>query len=313
MPGPTLVTGAAGFAGSHLVDQLARDGVQTVAWHRPGGHAPRAVHGVRWLGVDLLDADAVRLALHDVKPSAIYHCAGAAHVGQSWNTTTNTLRVNVLGTHHLVEAVRQLGPDTALLITSSALVYGPSLQAIDEGHSLTPSNPYGLSKIAQELVGTASGGHPLTFIARPFNHFGPRQDPSFVSAAFARQIAEIEAGLKPPVIQVGNLSAQRDLTDVRDTVQAYRLIVERGVPDRPYNICRGEAVAVQALLDTLISFAKVSVEVVPDPSRYRPNDSPVVLGNPTRAATELGWAPRIPLEQTLNDLLNYWRARVRTT
>lgn len=261
----------------------------------------------------MLDADAVDDALRNVTPSVIYHCAGAAHVGQSWETTTTTLRVNVLGTHHLVEAVRRLVPEATLLITSSALVYGPSLGAIDEGHPLTPNNPYGLSKIAQELVGTASGGHPLTFVARPFNHFGPRQDPSFVSAAFARQIAEIEAGLKPPVIQVGNLSAQRDLTDVRDTVRAYRLIVERGVPGRPYNVCRGEAVAVQALLDTLVSFANVSVEVVPDPSRYRPNDSPMLLGNPTRATTELGWASGIPLEQTLNDLLDYWRARVRAT
>ena len=313
MPGPTLVTGAAGFAGSHLLDQLAADGVPTVGWHRPQGHAPRAVPGVRWQGVDLLDAAAAREAIRDITPSVIYHCAGAAHVGQAWDSTANTLRVNVLGTHHLVEAIRQHAPDAALLITSSALVYGPSLEAVDEGHPLTPNNPYGLSKIAQELVGTASGGHPRTYIARPFNHFGPRQDPSFVSAAFARQIAEIEAGLKPPVIQVGNLSARRDLTDVRDTVHAYRLIVERGVPGRPYNVCRGEAVEVQALLDALVSFAKVSVDVVPDPARYRPNDSPIDLGDPSRATTELGWTPRIPLEQTLHDLLDYWRGRVRAT
>lgn len=313
VPGPTLVTGAAGFAGSHLLDQLAADGVDTVAWHRPGGHAPVAVRGVRWQGVDLLDRAAVSEAMEAVKPSVIFHCAGAAHVGQAWNATANTLRVNVLGTHHLVEALRSHVPDAALLITSSALVYGPSHEAIGEEHPLTPNNPYGLSKIAQELVGTASGGHARTFVARPFNHFGPRQDASFVSAAFARQIAEIEAGLKPPVIQVGNLSAQRDLTDVRDTVRAYRLMVDRGVPGRPYNICRGEAVAIEALLDTLVSFAKVSVDVVPDPARYRPNDTPIVLGSPARASAELGWTPQIPLEQTLNDLLDYWRARVRST
>lgn len=313
MAGPTLVTGAAGFAGSHLLDQLAADGVPTVAWYRPHGQAPRALDGVRWHGVDLLDAAAVRDAIRDTQPSVIFHCAGAAHVGQSWDTTAATLRVNVIGTHHLVEAVRQHVPGAALLITSSALVYGPSLDAIDESHPLTPNSPYGLSKIAQELVGTASGGHPRTFVARPFNHFGPRQEASFVSAAFARQIAEIEAGLKPPVIEVGNLSARRDLTDVRDTVHAYRLMVERGVPGRPYNICRGEAVAVQTVLDLLVSFARVSVHVVSDPARYRPNDSPIVLGNPARAASELGWTPRIPLEQTLNDLLDYWRARVRAT
>lgn len=313
MPGPTLVTGAAGFAGSHLIDQLAQDGVSTLAWYRPQGHTPRAMAGVRWQGVDLLDAAAVRDAVRDANPSVIFHCAGAAHVGQSWDTTATTLRVNVLGTHHLVEALRQHAPEAALLITSSALVYGPSPAAVDETQPLTPNSPYGLSKIAQELVGTASGGHPQTFVARPFNHVGPRQDQTFVSAAFARQIAEIEAGLRPPVIEVGNLSARRDLTDVRDTVRAYRLIVERGVPGRPYNICRGEAVTVQAVLDALVSFSKLSVEIVHDPARYRPNDSPIVLGNPARARAELGWTPSIPLEQTLHDLLDYWRSRVQST
>lgn len=311
MQGPTLVTGAAGFAGSHLLDQLSADGVDTVGWFRPGSDAPRDVPGVRWQAVELLDAALVRQALRDIRPAVIFHCAGAAHVGQSWDTTTNTYRINVLGTHHLVEAVREHAPDAKLLITSSALVYGPSLEAVDETHPLTPNNPYGLSKIAQELVGTARGGHPLTYIARPFNHFGPRQDATFVSAAFAKQIAEIEAGLAPPEIHVGNLTAQRDLTDVRDTVRAYRLIVAGGEPHRPYNVCRGAALVIQDLLEMLVAQSTVDVKVVVDPARYRPNDTPIVLGNPARAVSELGWTPRIPLEQTLRDLLDYWRATVR--
>ena len=311
MSGPTLVTGAAGFAGSHLLDQLSADGVDTVGWHRPGGRAPRDVPGVRWQGVDLLDRAVVDRTITEIRPSVIFHCAGAAHVGQSWGGTAHTLRVNVIGTHHLVEAVRASAPDSRLLITSSALVYEPSLDAIDEAHALIPTNPYGLSKIAQELVGCGSGGHAHTFIARPFNHFGPRQDATFVSSAFAKQIAEIEAGLRPAEIHVGNLEARRDLTDVRDTVRAYRLIVERGAAGRPYNICTGTAVAVHALLDLLLSKAKVAVRIVPDPARYRPNDTPVVLGDPTRAATELGWTPRILLEQTASDLLDYWRSHIR--
>lgn len=305
------MTGAAGFAGSHLLDQLALDNLDLVGWHRPGGHPPRDIPGTRWQAVDLMDPAAVRAAIDAIRPAVIFHCAGAAHVGQSWDTTTQTLRVNVLGTHRLVEALRASVPEAKLLIVSSALVYHQSHDAIDEAHPLVPANPYGLSKIAQELVGAGNGGHPLTYIARPFNHFGPRQDASFVSAAFAKQIAEIEAGLKPAEIHVGNLDALRDLTDVRDTVRAYRLIVERGVPDRPYNICTGAAIPVRTLLDMLVSRATVPVRVVPDPARYRPNDSPIVLGNPTRAALELGWSARIPLEQTANDLLEYWRAHVR--
>ena len=162
------------------------------------------------------------------------------------------------------------------------------------------------------MVAWGEGGHRHTFIARPFNHFGPRQDPTFVSAAFARQIARIEAGLCAPEIQVGNLEALRDLTDVRDTVRAYRLIVERGLAGRPYNVCTGRPVAVDTLLDTLVSLARVAVRIVPDPSRYRPNDTPVVLGNPGRANRELGWTATIPVEQTARDLLDYWRHQVRT-
>src|SRR5436190_6845036 len=218
MSGSTIVTGAAGFAGSHLLDLLAADGVDVVAWHRPGGHPPREVPGVRWRAVDLLDQRAVLRAVDDAAPGVVYHCAGAAHVGQSWGKAAATLRANVLGTHSVVEALRTAAPDARLLVTSSALVYGPSVHAIDETQPIRPANPYGLSKVAQEMVAWGEGGHPHTFIARPFNHFGPRQEPTFVSAAFARQIARIEAGLCAPEIHVGNLEALRDLTDVRDTV-----------------------------------------------------------------------------------------------
>jgi GDP-4-dehydro-6-deoxy-D-mannose reductase len=310
--GSTLVTGAAGFAGGHLLDLLTADGSgDTIAWHRPGGRAPREIQGVRWHGVDLLDANAVRAAIVATQPSVVFHCAGAAHVGHSWQSSTETLRVNVLGTHHLVDALRLGAPDARLLIVSSALVYGPSLAPISENEPVLPANPYGLSKLAQELVGAGQDGHPVTFIARPFNHIGPRQDPSFSSAAFARQIAEIEAGLAPPDIHVGNLDARRDLTDVRDTVRAYQLIVDRGVPGRPYNVCSGVAIEVGALLDMLIAQATVRVRVVQDPARYRPSDTPVVRGDCARLRDELGWTRRIDLQQTTRDLLDYWRARVR--
>jgi GDP-4-dehydro-6-deoxy-D-mannose reductase len=247
------------------------------------------------------------------QPATVYHLAGAAHVGDSWDKTAQTLQINVLGTHHLIEAVRDTVPDARVLITSSALVYGPSDAAIAEDAPIAPASPYGLSKVAQEMVGTASGGHQHTYVARPFNHFGPRQDPAFVSAAFAKQIAEIEAGRLAPELRVGNLEPRRDLTDVRDTVRAYRLMLERGQPRRPYNICSGHAIAVRDLLDMLLSRARVAVNVVADPARYRPNDTPVVLGDPSRARIELGWTPTFSLEQTADDLLHYWRDRIAHT
>jgi GDP-4-dehydro-6-deoxy-D-mannose reductase len=175
---------------------------------------------------------------------------------------------------------------------------------------LRPIGPYAVSKLAQEMVVGGNPDGPAAWIARPFNHIGPRQSDDFVASAFARQIAEIEAGLRPPQIAVGNLEARRDLADVRDTVRAYHLILESGVAGRPYNVCSERAVAVQDLLDTLLSKARVAIEVVRDPARYRPIDTPVVLGSATRLRQELGWRCQIPLEQTLDDLLTYWRHRL---
>src|SRR6187200_2336516 len=191
---PTLVTGAAGFAGSHLLDLLAGQGVDVVAWHRPGGTTARAMDGVRWQAVELLEKTSVREAIRSIRPSRVYHCAGAAHVGQAWDRTTTTLSVNVLGTHHLVEALRAAAPDARVLIPSSALVYGPSAEPLNENHPLMPGSPYGLSKLAQELVGYGNVDGPQVCLARPFNHFGPRQDPSFVASGFAKRIADAEAG-----------------------------------------------------------------------------------------------------------------------
>jgi GDP-4-dehydro-6-deoxy-D-mannose reductase len=309
MSRPTLVTGAAGFAGSHVLDLIAVPGVDIVAWHRPGGASPATDGSVRWQAVDMLDRDSVREAIRAMQPRAVYHCAGAAHVGQAWNATTVTLATNVLGTHHLVEALRDFAPDAHVLNPSSALVYTPAATPLDEQQPLVPASPYGLSKLAQELVGGGNPNGPIVHIARPFNHFGPRQSPTFVGSGFARTIALIEAGQIPPEIQVGNLEPLRDLTDVRDTVRAYQLILERGTPGRPYNVCSGRAVQVGQLLDMMLRRAKISIQVIVDPARYRPNDSPVVQGNPARIRDELEWTPKIPLEQTIDDLLAFWRER----
>ena len=302
------MTGAAGFAGGHLVDLLAGSGRGIVAWHRPGGHAPRPVPRTRWEAVDLLDRAQVDEAIARARPEAVYHCAGAAHVGRAWDSTESTFAVNVRGTHHLLDALERAGVDARVLVLSSALVYASADAALAETHELAPNNPYGLSKLALELLAGRIDGSLAVTIARPFNHVGPRQDPHFALSGFARRIADIERGRWAPEISVGNLDARRDITDVRDTVRAYRSILERGEPGRPYNVCSGRALSIRELLEMLLARARVPIAIRTDPARLRPNDTPLLLGDPARLRTELGWSATIPLEQTLDDLLEYWRS-----
>ena len=274
----------------------------------PPGAGPARV---RWDAVDLLDRAAVRAALDRARPSAVYHCAGAAHVGRSWDNTEPTFAANVRGTHHVIEGLRDLRLEARVLVPSSALVYAAANEPLREDHRLAPASPYALSKLAQEMVGSGNSGGPDVMIARAFNHFGPRQDPWFVASGFARRIADIEAGRWAPEIAVGNLESRRDLTDVRDTVRAYRLILERGAPSRPYNVCTGRAVAIHDLLHMMLARARVPIAIKVDPARYRPNDLPLLVGDPGRIHAELGWRPSIPIEQTIEDLLAFWRGRGR--
>ena len=258
MPSVTLVTGAAGFAGSHLLELLKREPGDLVAWHRPGGTAP-VISGVTWQAVDLLNAGIVRDAIAQLRPAAVYHCAGAAHVGRAWDNTTSTFAVNVRATHHLLDALDRAAAPSRVLIPSSAMIYATAERALVEDDPLMPTGPYGLSKLAQELLGCRANGDVRVGIARAFNHFGPRQDPMFVASGFARRIADIEKGRWAPEISVGNLDARRDLTDVRDTVRAYKLILERGQAGRPYNVCTGRAVVIRDLLEMMIARASVPV------------------------------------------------------
>lgn len=306
MTGDPLVTGATGFAGGHLLESLLADGSRVHAWANPGGRSPnRSNPNVSWQSVDLLDREAVRTALAAASPSAIYHCAGVADVHGSWRAPGRALHINVIGTHHLLEGARALRGDAPILVTGSALVYRPADRPLTEEDTPGPSTPYGVSKLAQEILALDS---PLpVLLARPFNHAGPRQDPSYVTSAFARQLADIEAGRLEPVLRVGNLDSMRDITDVRDTVRAYRALMARGTPHRPYNVCRGEAYRIRDLLDILLSLSRVRVRIDTDPARLRPSDIPVVVGSPARIARETGWHATIPIERTLADLLEYWR------
>jgi GDP-4-dehydro-6-deoxy-D-mannose reductase len=212
-----------------------------------------------------------------------------------------------MGTHNLLQACRDAGIAPRVLVTGSALVYRAQRDALTEDAPIAPPNPYGVSKLAQEMTAAASGLPVL--LTRPFNHAGPRQAPTFATSAFAQQIARIEAGRAEPVLRVGNLEARRDVTDVRDTVRAYHALVERGVPGRAYNVCSGQAHSMRELLDLLLARARVRVRIEVDPERLRPSDNPVILGSHARLTADTGWTPAIPIEQTMADLLDYWRAR----
>jgi GDP-4-dehydro-6-deoxy-D-mannose reductase len=316
---PILVTGAAGFVGGHLIDLLTssipgRSGhasERVVGWHRPGHVTSEEKPAGTWEAVDMLDRSAVIDAIARLRPGLVYHCAGAAHVGRAWAHSETAFGVNVRGTHHLLDALRLANGTTRVLVPGSAFAYQPANEALTEDHPLVPNSPYGLSKLAQELVGRHAGSPEIqVLIARAFNHIGPRQDPAFSTSGFARQIAMVEAGLNPPEILVGNLDTQRDLTDVRDTVRAYQLIALRGVPGRPYNVCSGHAAAIRDVLDMLVALARLPIQIRVDPALFRPNDVPVLRGDPRRLREELGWAPTISLEESLTDILDYWRKEV---
>ena len=293
-----LVTGARGFVGRYLVEHLETTGAQVTGWTREQ--------------VDLLDRRAVTRAMAAVRPNVVYHCAGAAHVGQSFTNIADTFAANVLGTHHLLDALRLADVNARVLITGSSLVYRQSDRALNEDDPTGPVTPYAVSKLAQEMLGQRGirEDRQQVLLTRPFNHIGPRQAPTYAAPAFAQQIALIEKGRKPPEIVVGNLDASRDLHDVRDTVRAYVAVAERGEPGRIYNVCAGQTFKIRDVLDRLVAMSRVKVTITVDPDRYRPSDDLLVWGDRSRIERELGWTPQIPLDQTLSDVLDYWRKEV---
>ena len=313
MTGPVLVTGAGGFVGSHLLELLRQDGSDVVAWQRPDVRRALDVEGVRWEEMELLDRDRVARAVAEIAPSAVYHMAGSAHVAESWAHVRETYEGNVRVTHYLLDALDRLVPKPHVLIPCTAHVYAPQPRPIREDDPLRPGSPYATSKLATEMVAERAwlARQLPTIVVRAFNHTGPRQDPTYVAPRIARQIALIETGRHEPVLVMGNLKPKRDLTDVRDTVRAYVALLARGRPGVPYNVASGRAVAVGDLARAFVERARRDIRIVEDPARFRPNDPEQLVGDNSRLVADTGWQPHIPLERTVDDLLHYWRARVK--
>jgi len=313
-----LITGITGFAGGHLAELLLEQSYQVYGTYlHPGSleNLPELQRKASLYPCDLTQLESVQAVVKQVHPDLIYHLAGISHVQKSWSSRETTLKVNLFGSLNLLESVRNFAPSARILVVSSSEVYGkvpPDLQPIPESFPLRPITPYAVSKASLELLcyPYLYGDKLQIVIVRPFNHTGPRQDPSFACPDFARQIAQIEKSLREPKIYVGNLEARRDFSDVRDVVKGYQRVLEDGEGGEIYNIASGQAYSIKDLLDILISLSLADIQISLDPDRLRPSDIPLLLGDNTKIRHQLGWQPEISIRDTLQAILDYWRERV---
>lgn len=308
-----LIIGAAGFVGGYLSEELLKNGYEVYLTKLEFEKIEKSAATVYDMDVtSVTETDAV---IADIKPDVVFHLAAQSSVKLSWEKPHLTLNVNIIGALNVLEACRRLtevGKKTKVLLIGSAEEYGkvtPEQCPIKEELQCAPKNLYALSKLTQNGLGkiySESFGMDIITV-RAFNHTGPKQAPAFVLADFCKQVAEIEAGERDAVISVGNLEAMRDFTDVRDIVKAYLLLAEKGRSGQTYNVGRGEAVKISALLEMLLKQAKCPIEVRRDENRMRPSDVPLHVADTTKIRNDTGWCPTVSLEETVKDTLDYWR------
>jgi len=311
-----FITGIAGFVGQHLAAYLTAEGHEAVGLALAAGR--RSDARPAWVKVhegDICHGERVRALLKEVRPERIVHLAARASVADSLRDPWGTFAVNAGGTVSLLEAAAAAAPVARILIIGSAEAYGEVREEelpLTEGRPLQPLTPYGISKAATEQLARFYGRarRLRVVVARAFNHTGPGQEPTFVCSDFARQIARIEAGLGSAVIRVGDLTARRDFSDVRDVVRAYVLLLEKGDAGEVYNVCSGKAWSIGEILDILRGLAESPIAVEADPTRGRSEDVPTLVGSFAKLEAATGWRPGIPLERTLKDLLDFWRGIV---
>ena len=310
-----LITGAGGFVGNHLAAHLgqAQTNAQLFGTTLFESESVHPAIGENRL-IDLKDYAQARDLLVDYRPDAIYHLAAQAFVPRSFEDPWETLENNILAQLNIIKACLDLKLRPRILIVSSAEIYGEvsaEQLPLGEDSPIRPTNPYSVSKVAQDMLGLQYFlSHDLPIMrARPFNHIGPGQNGRFVAPAFAMQIAYIEEGQGEAVINVGNLTAKRDFTDVRDIVRAYRLIIEKGRAGEAYNVASGRAYSIGQLLDILLGLSESDIDVRVDPARLRPVDVPEIRGDSSKLRRDTGWRPSLSFEQTLQDVLTDCRQR----
>jgi GDP-4-dehydro-6-deoxy-D-mannose reductase len=315
-----LVTGITGFVGSHFAEYALTQGARVCGSYLSHGDSGNIDHlrdRVDLVECDLRDMNAVQRLVDVARPELVIHLAAQSFVAASWHAPAETLVTNVLAQVNLLEAIRARNDHPRVLVIGSSEEYGyvePDELPTTEEAPLRPLSPYAVSKVAQDLMGYQyfrSHGLPIVR-SRAFNHEGPRRSDVFVTSNFARQIAEIEAGVRPPVVRVGDLKTRRDYTDVRDIVRGYWLLLDEGEPGEVYNLCSGRTWLIADILEFFIAEAGVrGIEIREDVERLRPADVPVMCGDAEKIRAALGWEPTIPFERTLRDMLEYWRQRTR--
>jgi GDP-4-dehydro-6-deoxy-D-mannose reductase len=314
-----LITGITGFVGSHLAEWALSRGAEVAGalrWRSDTAHIEHIRDRLTLINGDLRDVLSVRGLIDQSRPDAIVHLAAQSFVGASWDAPSETLITNAVSQTNILEAVRQMQHSCRVLVIGSSEEYGlvyPDELPVRETNPLRPLSPYAVSKVTQDLMGYQYWkSYGLDIVrTRAFHHTGPRRGDAFATSSFARQIAEAEAGLREPVVHVGDLKPTRDFSDVRDIVRGYWALLERGTPGEVYNLCSGVDWSIERMLNFLVEHSKLErVEVRQDAARFRPSDVPVLRGSAEKIQQAVGWRPEIPLEQTLVDLLEYWRQQI---
>lgn len=308
-----LIIGGGGFVGRYLAAECLRQGWDTTVTKLPSETV--TAENCTVCDLDILDFDAVKSLLAKLRPERIFHLAAQSSVAVSWKKPQLTADINIHGSLNVLETVRSLADYAPrMLLIGSGEEYGAlpaGVSRVDENVPVHPGNPYAITKAAQNQFGTlyAKAYHMEVVLVRAFNHVGPGQTPQFVVSDFCKQAAEIAGGLREPVMRVGNLSAARDFTDVRDVVRAYVMLAQQGKAGETYNVGSGHAIVIEQLLKEIIRQSGAEIRVETDPAKLRPVELPVVEADIAKLQRDTGWKPEIPLSQTIGETLSYWKSQ----
>lgn len=308
-----LIIGAAGFVGNYLIKEMYANDMEVYATKL--SHEKFENPNAKIYDLDIMDKDAVTALLFEIRPDYIFHLAAQSSVGLAWKNPGLTVDVNIKGSINVMDSVRELFYKPRVLLIGSGEEYGhirPGETPISEENALRPGNIYAATKVCQNMIANiyAKAYDLDLMLVRAFNHIGPGQAPMFVVSDFCKQVAEIEKGLREPVMLVGNLAARRDFTDVRDVVRAYVRLIQQGIPGETYNVGSGQAREIREILNLIVSMSDAEITVEIDPNKIRPVDVPVIEADITKLNQLTGWRPQISIEQTIQETLDYWRTHI---